>query len=60
VQSTTSTTTKEHDEVETSTRQKGETQSWPKNLILEYNKPTEIGAQSLQLIQGFLTPTKYL
>ncbi len=40
-------------------KQEGEAQSWPKILIPEY-KPIEIGAQSLQLIQGFLTLAKYL
>ncbi len=46
-QSTTSTTLEEHDEAKTSTQQEGKVQSWMETLILE-QKPTKIGAQSLQ------------
>ncbi len=58
-QSTTSTTLKEHNETKTLTQQEGEAQSWFKTLIFE-QKPTKIGAQSLQSIERFLTLAKYL
>jgi hypothetical protein len=59
VQSITSITLKEHNKVETPSRQEREAPSWLE-IIIPKQKHVQIGIQSLQSIQGFFIPTNYL